>query len=329
MLALNSRLAANQHSVHYFPALLLLLILFLLRVLGQLLVAFFSVPFLPPMEEWFSGAMAYRELFACQILIIIVFGRVCIEFARGRGIFVQPNRALGNFLLQFGSVYLFVMVFRYAVRMSLYPLERWTGGSIPIFFHWVLATFLIVLGTFHWRHSKRFLRSARASFKKRAALWSLRFITALGIIAWATWQILPAMLAQQYSLGSPLYAVRVERGVAFVTSDSIKLVADIYEPQRKLKSPTVLVRIPLTNSIKNQFYVGLLARICAEHGYTVVVQDTSARFCSGASSHPPRHDREDGIETLKWLLKYRMASNEKSNKCTSIAGPFGLFYSRI
>jgi hypothetical protein len=35
--------------------------------------------------------------------------------------------------------------------MVLYSQERWTGGSIPTFFHWVLAGFLLVLGTYHWR----------------------------------------------------------------------------------------------------------------------------------------------------------------------------------
>jgi hypothetical protein len=37
-------------------------------------------------------------------------------------------------LLAIGSVYLAVMAIRYAIRMSLYPRERWSGGSIPIFF---------------------------------------------------------------------------------------------------------------------------------------------------------------------------------------------------
>lgn len=39
------------------PLLWILLFLFCLRVLGQILVAFAGVTFLPPMEDWFSGAI--------------------------------------------------------------------------------------------------------------------------------------------------------------------------------------------------------------------------------------------------------------------------------
>ena len=54
-------------------------------------------------------------------------------------------------------MYLCVIIVRYAVRMSLYPLERWTGGSIPIFFHWVLAAYLLVLGFHHRRSSLKLM----------------------------------------------------------------------------------------------------------------------------------------------------------------------------
>jgi hypothetical protein len=61
-------------------------------VLGQLLVALFSVTFLPPMEEWFSGTLAYRPLFASQILIILLYGKVALDFTRCRG-FSLDDRA--------------------------------------------------------------------------------------------------------------------------------------------------------------------------------------------------------------------------------------------
>ena len=34
----------------------------------------------------------------------------------------------------------------------LLPLERWTGGSIPIFFHLVLAGFILTVAFFHRRY---------------------------------------------------------------------------------------------------------------------------------------------------------------------------------
>jgi hypothetical protein len=41
------------------------------------------------------------------------------------------------------------MVLRYVLRMSLYPDQRWFGGTIPIFFHYVLASFILVFANFH------------------------------------------------------------------------------------------------------------------------------------------------------------------------------------
>ena len=135
----------------YFWLLMVLLFLFCLRVLGQILVAFFKVSFLPPMEEWFSGLLPYPELLTTQILIVVLYGKICLDFARGFGFFVTPRRRLGTGLLIVGSLYLGVMILRYVMRMSLYPHERWVGGCIPIFFHWVLSSFLLVLGRYHWR----------------------------------------------------------------------------------------------------------------------------------------------------------------------------------
>jgi hypothetical protein len=49
----------------------LLTFLFFLRVLGQVLVAFFDVTFLPPMPYWYSGLLSYPVLLTSQILILM------------------------------------------------------------------------------------------------------------------------------------------------------------------------------------------------------------------------------------------------------------------
>ncbi len=127
----------------YATALSAILALFVLRVLAQALIAVGYDAFLPPWEEWFSGFVPYPQLLASQIAILLVCGKVCLDFIRRRGFFVTPRRWLGSLLLSLGSLYFGVMAIRYAIRMSLYPLERWTGGSIPIFFHGVLAAFML------------------------------------------------------------------------------------------------------------------------------------------------------------------------------------------
>jgi hypothetical protein len=42
--------------------------------------------------------------------------------------------------------------------MSLYPEAHWFGGTIPIFFHWVLASFIIASGQYHGGRSTHWSR---------------------------------------------------------------------------------------------------------------------------------------------------------------------------
>ncbi len=137
------------------PILWVLLFLFILRAVGQMLVAFGDITWLPPMEEWYSGLIPYPQLLISQILIIILLTKVCLDFTRCRGVFVSPKRVYGRGVLYFGYVYLIAMILRYAIRMSLYPEERWFGGTIPIVFHWVLATFVILFGRYHRSQRQR------------------------------------------------------------------------------------------------------------------------------------------------------------------------------
>src|SRR5712692_10264786 len=101
------------------PTLLLwvLLFLFVLRVVGQLLVAIGWGWFLPPMLQWYSGLLAYRYLLPVQIVIIVVYAKVCLSFTRGKGFLVAPRRKLGRALLAFGTLYFAGMIIRYAVTM--------------------------------------------------------------------------------------------------------------------------------------------------------------------------------------------------------------------
>ena len=131
------------------PVLWTLLGLFALRVSGQALVVFFHVPWLPSMREWYSGLLAYPILLPCQILIILVLGAACRDFTRGHGWFVTRRARAGRWATGFGSVYFAAMIVRYGVRMALHPEARWLSGVIPIAFHCVLATFLILVGRYH------------------------------------------------------------------------------------------------------------------------------------------------------------------------------------
>jgi len=131
------------------PLLWALLGLFVLRVTGQALVAFFRLEFLPPMQQWYSGLLPYEYLLPSQIVILAVMVKICVDFTRGAGFFVTPRRFFAVQWLYFGYFYLAVMVARYPIQMHLHPESRWFDGTIPIFFHWVLATFVIAVGLHH------------------------------------------------------------------------------------------------------------------------------------------------------------------------------------
>ncbi len=62
----------DQERRRYAILLSLLTFLFVLRVLGQILVTFFGVEFLPAMEHWYSGLLPYPILLPIQILMIMV-----------------------------------------------------------------------------------------------------------------------------------------------------------------------------------------------------------------------------------------------------------------
>ena len=60
-----------------------LLALFLLRVVGQIVVATAGPRWLPPMARWYSGLMPYRYLLPAQIVFLIVMTTMTVSVARG------------------------------------------------------------------------------------------------------------------------------------------------------------------------------------------------------------------------------------------------------
>ena len=132
------------------PTLLwILLALFALRVAGQLLAVAGVAPFLPPIDDWESGLLPYPVLLAAQIVIIAVLGVVCVQFTRGTGYFVRPQPWLAPTLWTAGWLYTTGMIVRYAI------LRR---DAIPVVFHIVLASFLLVVAHHHRRVTPRSTR---------------------------------------------------------------------------------------------------------------------------------------------------------------------------
>ena len=118
--------------------------LFFLRVVGQVLVTYRKVKWLPAVEHWQSGLLPYPVLLAFQGAILGTMGALIAGVWRGRGRFAQPRPRFGRVLRWFGRVYFASMIVRYVVTMAMRPQWRWFGHTIPMIFHCVLATFLMV-----------------------------------------------------------------------------------------------------------------------------------------------------------------------------------------
>lgn len=126
------------------PLLWLFTALFVLRVAGQVLVALEPRSWLPPMVQW--NLVPYPILLPTQLLLILLMVWIDLTFSHGAP---EANRGLGLGLLAFSTVYAAAMPVRYAIRMTRRPEERWFGGTIPMVFHIVLASYLLVLARFH------------------------------------------------------------------------------------------------------------------------------------------------------------------------------------
>ena len=122
---------------------------FFLRVLGQALVAGDEASFLPPMEEWYSGVVPYSALLPIQIVILGLQATISRDIWKASGSFAGPRPTVGHGLQWFSYLYFAVMLLRYLVTMTIYPERRWLSGTIPIFFHWVLAASLFTLGRYY------------------------------------------------------------------------------------------------------------------------------------------------------------------------------------
>ena len=126
----------------------LLLGAFALRVVGQLIVVIARPSWLPPMEQWYSGIIAYPILLVIQVVLLAGMALVSLGVSAGWPPLAEPRPELGAVLVIASYVYGAAMVGRYVVRMVRRPDQRWFGGTIPIVFHIVLAAWLLVLGSY-------------------------------------------------------------------------------------------------------------------------------------------------------------------------------------
>lgn len=132
------------HSIR-LTLLWLCTLLFMARVMGQVLIGVYPTAPLPEWKEWYSGLLPYPWLLLSQLLLLMFMAVVNVDHARGTGRFFVVNDRTRWWLNLFAALYAASMVFRYAFRMITMPDQRWFGGTIPVWFHFVLAAWVWLL----------------------------------------------------------------------------------------------------------------------------------------------------------------------------------------
>jgi putative CocE/NonD family hydrolase len=93
----------------------------------------------------------------------------------------------------------------------------------------------------------------------------------------------------------------VERDLRVPMRDGAVLLADRWAPRTGPGGlPTALLRTPYGRAGMS---AGPMVRPLAERGFQVLIQSTRGTFGSGGAFDPLRQEREDGLDTLEWVIK--------------------------
>jgi len=126
--------------------LLCLTVLFVFRVVAQMIQFWHPYPVLPSFEAWQSGAVPYSLLLSVQVVIVGCCLRIIWRLFKGC---VVPETKMGKIWLSIGGMYFLVMCIRLILGFTVAPDHFWFGAKLPTMFHFVLAAFLLVYGRFH------------------------------------------------------------------------------------------------------------------------------------------------------------------------------------
>lgn len=135
----------------YFPWLLVLFGLFVLRALAQLVQSVYPVPFLPPFGAWHGAVMPYPLLVIIQVVIIVA---LTIILWRVRSDAIVPSRWKYRVCFILGGIYFSFIAFRLFAGLTFLSDHPWFSQSLPAFFHVVLASFILLLGRYIYGRPK-------------------------------------------------------------------------------------------------------------------------------------------------------------------------------
>lgn len=138
-----NRIIQEILSVKKLPVLIALLVIFVLRVVSQLVQYMFDLRFFPSFSKLHSGFVSYEILLVMQTIIILIFIKTIYKIYTTR---IQLSTKRGYGLIVSGSLYFCFMLFRFIAGLTFLKNVNWFAYPIPSFFHMVLALFLIILG---------------------------------------------------------------------------------------------------------------------------------------------------------------------------------------
>jgi hypothetical protein len=126
-------------------ALIIILLLFSFRVASQYLQLNADISFLPEFDAWHSASIPYQLLLWSQLILIFLSVTVILKIYKSS---YRANDKRATILLWIGWLYFTFMMIRFLLSITVMQSHVWFGATLPAFFHMVLASFLIVLGSY-------------------------------------------------------------------------------------------------------------------------------------------------------------------------------------
>lgn len=101
-------------------------------------------------------------------------------------------------------------------------------------------------------------------------------------------------------LPPPTSGVRVQRDVPVRMRDGVQLATDVLHPAVAGPRPALMMRTPYGRRGMTGAPAQALARLFAERGYSVLVQDVRGKFDSEGAFEPAVNEGADGADTAAW-----------------------------
>ncbi len=232
--------------IPYRVILTLLALLFAARVVAQFTLQFISPAGLPAFEQWHSEALPYEALLASQLVILALMG-----WAIASAPLTRPRPWAGRILMVLGWMYVAVMATRLIIGVGGYSDHPWFDGAISTAFHFVLAAFVLVLGS-AWKGAWRDGEPARAWWPRYVGYPAL-IAGGYALFAWLLATGAPLLFTSYLAAGIASFGVLLHETFAPARRDWRPSVQDVVRDSAFL----ALVQVGLPAALK----IGALALI--------------------------------------------------------------------